>query len=190
MVLNILLGMVVGGLGGAALGLIPFFLGRSMGKPVLGGHGLLWSAVAGVSLVLSWTVPAVVAGFVIVIVCRDTGRSAPEPNGASTVRRELGIRCISGPLMGQVYGIGPYGLILGRDHDCTVRFPSDQPGVSRHHCSLRREGGVLMLTDMGSSHGTFLDSGFRLPPQTPIQIPVDARFYLVNTGILFQVVTI
>ena len=49
---------------------------------------------------------------------------------------------------------------------------------------------MLMLTDMGSSHGTFLDSGFRLPPQTPIQIPVDARFYLVNTGILFQVVTI
>ena len=190
MVLNILLGMVVGGLGGAALGLIPFFLGRSMGKPGLGAHGLLWSAIAGVSLILSWTVPAVVAGFVIVIVCRDTGRSAPELNGAATVRRELGIRCISGPLMGQVYGIGPYGLILGRDHDCTVRFPSDQPGVSRHHCSVRRENGVLILTDLGSSHGTFLQNGIQLSPHYPTQLPPDSQFSLANSGIAFRVVII
>lgn len=36
-------------------------------------------------------------------------------------------------------------------------------GVSRKHCQLRFEDGQLMVTDLGSSNGTFL-SGARLEP--------------------------
>lgn len=197
MALNILLGMVLGGISGALLGLIPFFVGRSSGRPDLGRAGLLCSIGAGVSLVFSWALPAVVAGFLIAIIVKDgkqpapvMGSTPPPPPPPPITSHNVGIKCISGPLMGQTYSVGPQGLIIGRDHDCAIRFPKDQPGISRHHCSLRWEGGMLMLTDMGSSHGTFLQNGTRLPSQFLTQIPVNSRFYLVNTGIMFQVVIV
>jgi len=195
MVLDILLGMAIGGLSGAVLGLIPFFVGRSSGRPDLGRTGLICSIGAGASLVFSWALPAVVVGFVIAILVKSGERPQPvyqsyPPPPPPPPSHNLGVKCISGPLMGQTYSVGPQGMIIGRDHDCAVRFPKDQPGISRHHCSLRWEGGVLMLTDMGSSHGTFLSNGTRLPGQFPTQLPVNSRFYLVNTGIMFQVVIV
>lgn len=198
--LYILLAMVCGGLIGAVFGLIPFFVGKSSGKPVLGRDGFFWSIGAGASLIMAWAVPGVVIGFVIAIMVRDTDRipsgqviyqpTPPPPGPVPVISHNLGVKCISGPLMGQTYGVGPQGLIIGRDHDCAIRFPAGQPGISRHHCSLRWEGGVLMLTDMGSSHGTFLSNGTRLPAQFPTQVPANTRFYLVNSGNMFQVVII
>ena len=191
--LNILLIMASGGVSGALLGLIPFFVGRSSGKPILGRDGLLCSIGVGASLILSWALPAVVVGFVIVILVRETDRVPPgqvvyQPN--TPPYAGLGVKCVCGPLMGQVYSVSPQGLIVGRDHDCAIRFPADQPGISRHHCSLRWENGLLILTDLGSSHGTFLQNGIRLSPQLPAQVPVNSRFYLTNTGIMFQVVSL
>lgn len=199
--LYILLAMVCGGLIGAIFGLIPFFVGKGSGKPVLGKDGFFWSIGAGASLIMAWAIPGIVIGFVIAIMVRDTDRipsgSAPaQPYGAPGCyappppSHNIGIKCISGPMMGQVYGVGPQGMIIGRDHDCAIRFPANQPGISRHHCSLRWEGGVLMLTDMGSSHGTFLQNGTRLSSQYPTQVPANTRFYLANTSNMFQVVII
>ena len=188
MVLNILLIMASGGVAGALLGLIPFFVGQSSGKPNLGRDGLLCCIGTGASLILSWALPAVVVVFVIVILCKDRDRGISGQGAPLPVYQNLGIRCVSGPLIGQVYSVAPQGLIVGRDNDCAVRFPSNQPGVSRHHCSVRWEGGMLMLTDLGSSHGTFLQNGTRLSPQYPTPIPVNTQFSLANSGIAFQVV--
>ena len=197
--LYILLAMVCGGLIGAIFGLIPFFVGKGSGKPVLGKDGFFWSIGAGASLVMSWAIPGIVIGFVIAIMVRDTDRipsggASGQPYGYAAppppVSHNIGVKCIAGPLMGQTFSVGPQGLVIGRDHDCAIRFPAGQPGISRHHCSLRWEGGVLMLTDMGSSHGTFLQNGTRLSSQYPTQIPANSRFYLGNTGIMFQVVIV
>ena len=199
--LYILLAMVGGGLVGAVFGLIPFFVGKGSGKPVLGKDGFFWSMGAGASLIMAWAIPGIVIGFVIAIMVRDTdripsGKAAAQPYGGPAgyapppPQHKIGIKCISGPLAGQVYGVGPQGMMIGRDHDCAIRFPANQPGISRHHCSLRWEGGVLMLTDMGSSHGTFLQNGTRLSSQYPTQLPTNSRFYLANTGNMFQVVII
>lgn len=196
--LYILLAMVGGGLLGAVFGLIPFFVGKNSGKPILGKDGFFWSIGAGASLIFLWAVPAVVVGFVIAIMVKDTDRikatpvinqpytpAAPAP---AAVSHGMGVKCISGPLMGQTYSVPSQGLIIGRDNDCAIRFPSTQPGVSRHHCSLRWQGGVLMLTDLGSSHGTFMSDGRKLPPQYPTQVAAGSRFYLADTGNLFQIV--
>ena len=40
---------------------------------------------------------------------------------------------------------------LGRGEGCTIRV--DDPKVSRSHCQLAYEGGRLVVTDLGSSHG-------------------------------------
>ncbi|MBR0091461.1 MAG: FHA domain-containing protein [Lachnospiraceae bacterium] len=56
--------------------------------------------------------------------------------------------------------------LIGRDPACDIRFPADTPLVSRRHCSLRPMGGRLILRDLGSSYGTFLEDGTKLIPHT------------------------
>jgi len=44
---------------------------------------------------------------------------------------------------------------IGRHDDCLIRIRSAQ--VSRRHCELYEEGDKLMLRDLGSSNGTFVN---------------------------------
>jgi pSer/pThr/pTyr-binding forkhead associated (FHA) protein len=47
-------------------------------------------------------------------------------------------------------------ITLGRDADvCDVALMD--PAASRTHCSLSKEGGVIRITDTGSSNGTFVN---------------------------------
>ena len=192
MALKILLGIVLGAVSGSLLGLIPFFVGRNSGRSDLGKLGFIFSIVAGASLVFSWAIPAVVAGFTIAIILKGSDRTSPGqiPAPPLTASGNVGVRCIAGPLVGKTFSIGPDGIIIGRDHDCAIRFPADQPGISRHHCSLRWDRGGLILTDMGSSHGTFLQNGMQVYSQQPTPLPVNTGFYLVNADVMFQVVYI
>ena len=192
MALYILLGIVLGAVSGTLLGLIPFFVGRNSGRSDLGKLGFICSIVAGASLVFSWALPAVVAGFTIAIILKGTDQASlgQIPAPPLMASGNVGVRCIAGPLMGQTFSIGSEGIIVGRDHDCAIRFPMDQPGISRHHCSLRWDQGGLILTDMGSSHGTFLQNGMQIYNQQPTPLTVNTCFYLVNAGIMFQVVYI
>jgi hypothetical protein len=45
--------------------------------------------------------------------------------------------------------------ILGRGTDCDLRLVD--PGVSRHHAELRVEDGEVVLVDLGSTNGTFVN---------------------------------
>lgn len=61
-------------------------------------------------------------------------------------------------------------LLLGRAFDADVEkvlnltdYEGEKHGVSRHHCQLERKGAKLILTDLGSTNGTFLN-GQRLMP--------------------------
>ncbi len=46
-------------------------------------------------------------------------------------------------------------VIVGRDSSCDIQIKAKS--VSREHCSIESEGEELVLRDMGSSCGTFLD---------------------------------
>ena len=46
---------------------------------------------------------------------------------------------------------------IGRRRDCDMRIPL--PSVSRRHCELYMENGRLMVRDLGSRNGTFLNGG-------------------------------
>ena len=198
-VLVIIMSAISGGLFGALVGLLPFYIGKNAGKPNLGKLGWQWSL--GVGVLLGPVAFGVAVGFVIAILVKETdyipanqvmppqnyGYAPPPPAAAGSGTR-MGVMCLSGPMKGQTYSVGPNGMIVGRDNDCAIRFPSNHPGVSRHHCSLRWQGGVLMLTDLGSSHGTYMADGRKLPPQYPTQVAAGSRFYLANTANLFQIV--
>ena len=53
---------------------------------------------------------------------------------------------------------------IGRHDDCLIRIRSSQ--VSRRHCELFEEGNKLMLRDLGSSNGTFVNGKRVLGQQT------------------------
>jgi len=49
------------------------------------------------------------------------------------------------------------------------RYGAHEKGVSRLHCHLRYEGDSLMVVDLGSANGTFLN-GTRLTPERPMPL--------------------
>jgi pSer/pThr/pTyr-binding forkhead associated (FHA) protein len=61
----------------------------------------------------------------------------PRPEGRSTI-----------PL-------NPLPAIVGRDPDCDVRLRD--PSVSRLHCEISQINGRLLVLDLESSHGTFIN---------------------------------
>ena len=57
-------------------------------------------------------------------------------------------------------------------------FPADTSGVSGTHCVLEPSGEGALLTDLGSSFGTYLGSGQRLTAGTPAVLKVGDTFTL------------
>ena len=181
---------------GALFGLIPFFLGRYFGKPGIGKLGLLCCTLSGLIYLF---LPCAIGFSIAVFVAkndyaRPQRQQAPKQQQTQTAAPSggggigpLNVVCLSGPLRGQIYTLGRDGLMFGRDTACAVRFPADTPGISRQHCCIRWQQGVPVLTDLNSSHGTFLGNGQKLPPLYPVEIAAGSRFYLCSTGFMFQI---
>lgn len=133
---------------GAVIGLIPYFLGRYVGKPELGQLGMIFCTLSGL---LYWGLPFLVAVcfvFAIFLMREDINirrknTYVQPPVPSPVVVPEAGrsgsmqLDCLSGPLKGQRYVIGAGGVMFGRDNDCHVHFPAETPGISRHHCCIR-----------------------------------------------------
>jgi two-component system cell cycle response regulator len=60
---------------------------------------------------------------------------------------------ISGPSFGEMYRIRADRTVLGRGEKADVRVLDD--GISRAHTAVEREGGRLVLVDLGSTNGTY-----------------------------------
>lgn len=78
-------------------------------------------------------------------------------------------------------------LIFGRSSQgCDVRFPDNIRGISRTHCKIENVGGMVTITDMKSSYGTFLN-GRKLMPYTPVNLKPGDTFYLGDENNMFSV---
>lgn len=113
----------------------------------------------------------------------------PRSNPAPAAPASVMLRCLAGPMQGQCFPIGSHGIMMGRTPECAIRFPDGTPGVSGRHCSLLWRQGMLTITDLGSTHGTFLSDGRQLPPNDPRAVTPGIRFYLGSTQNLFQIET-
>ena len=70
-----------------------------------------------------------------------------------------------GPLAGKVFKIGPKGLKIGRDPSKNDIIIEDER-VSREHAWIGPEGDKVVVKDLGSSNGTFVnDTSFRITKQ-------------------------
>jgi len=89
-------------------------------------------------------------------------RKAPAPSGdddgRTRVRMALPkymLRGVSGPTFGNTYAmVGT--LIVGRNPDCGISIASDE--ISRHHAKLQVVPDGVMVEDMGSANGTFVNN--------------------------------
>ncbi|UFS70728.1 FHA domain-containing protein [Geomonas sp. RF6] len=63
---------------------------------------------------------------------------------------------IQGGLKGEIQEFHDPLITVGRLSTCSVHFPGDEPGVSRQHARIEREGNQFRLTDL-STYGTFVN---------------------------------
>ena len=73
-------------------------------------------------------------------------------------------------------------VVVGRGNSATVVVPDR--GLSRQHVRVQIEAGAAVLTDLGSSNGTFVH-GARIDAQTPQRLPFDVP---VSAGVTRLVV--
>jgi pSer/pThr/pTyr-binding forkhead associated (FHA) protein len=80
--------------------------------------------------------------------------------------RFLGYRAKDGTtrehgLTGQVFAVPDGGLTIGRGRDTEIRIPDGS--VARAHVRVRADGDRLIVCDLQSTNGTFVN-GTRVPP--------------------------
>jgi pSer/pThr/pTyr-binding forkhead associated (FHA) protein len=83
---------------------------------------------------------------------------AGDDDGRTRVRMALPkfvMRGVSGPTFGKTFGVVGT-LTLGRSAECDISIPSDE--ISRHHAKLQVVPDGVMVEDMGSANGTFVNN--------------------------------
>ena len=123
---------------------------------------------------------------------KTAGASAPTGAGAGAatgLSKKPALRGVSGQFAGQSIPVNST-LLIGRNAAvCNVVFDKDAPGISGNHCTLSYDGAqnVFVLTDNGSSFGTFLENDKKLASGVPVQLHEGDGFYLANRNTRFVV---
>lgn len=68
---------------------------------------------------------------------------------------QLKLKVVGGARDGQVVPVNGPKFLIGRASDCHLRPTSD--AISRHHCAIVREGDSLVICDLGSRNGTYVN---------------------------------
>ena len=80
-------------------------------------------------------------------------------------------------------------VVIGRDPaNCAVLFPEGTPGISKHHCRLEPAAGGVMITDLGSTYGTFVRGGLKLTANVPQMLREGDQFSLASDKTTFVIV--
>lgn len=130
---------------------------------------------------------ATVIALAVFFILKSKKKTVPAaPAGTASVPQPgaYRLRCSDGT----TYTVSGPVTTIGRDSSCQIRLPESAAKVSRRHCTLELSGGTLVLTDIGSSNGTFIH-GKRIPANSRIALKEGSQFSLGGntTGISFTV---
>jgi pSer/pThr/pTyr-binding forkhead associated (FHA) protein len=81
-----------------------------------------------------------------------------DDDGRTRVRMALPkfmIRGVSGPTFGKTYAVVG-SMTIGRNNDCDICIATDE--ISRHHAKLQVVPSGVMVEDLGSANGTFVNN--------------------------------
>lgn len=77
---------------------------------------------------------------------------------------------------------------IGRDPAANdVVYPSGVPGISGKHCVLIKSGQSLVISDLGSSYGTFVN-GNKITPNTAVKLEAGMNFYVGEPSQSFTII--
>ena len=97
---------------------------------------------------------------------------------------------IKGQFAGKAFDLSRGAVVLGRDPaTCNLVFNKETPGISGKHCQMNYDAvsGSFILTDLGSSYGTYTGSGKKLAANVPESLAAGDIFYLADENVKFQV---
>lgn len=100
---------------------------------------------------------------------------------------EAVIQGVSGLLNGKTYMLtAGTPLIFGRRTEkCNVLFKNETKGLSSIHCKIKWYNGKVLIKDLGSTYGTWLNEGTRLEPNKYYELPDQGVFYLGSKENMF-----
>ena len=138
-----------------------------------------WMIVAGVAAAV------LAVATVVVIVCvrkkkvdpdpLPNSNPGPIPNPIPQPKPVIKFKLLSAT--GATYNLSGTTTMIGRDPSCQICLPADTKGISRRHCQLVIQGNDLILTDLGSTYGTFIHEK-QVPPNTPVKLHTGSYFCL------------
>lgn len=100
------------------------------------------------------------------------------------------LRGMTGSYAGQSFDLLKGKVTIGRDPTfCNIVYEKSTPGISSRHCQLSYNPGesCFVLTDLGSSYGTFLGNGKKLAPNVPEKLYAGDTFFLCDLSNRFLV---
>lgn len=108
----------------------------------------------------------------------DIVRPAPDVPPEEPKPAALYLCCEGGVMDGRRYPVPAAGILIGRDPECNICYPSGTQGISRKHCRLFWNKGVLMIMDLGSTSGTFIRGKGQIGTNVPVAVIAGDTFYL------------
>lgn len=168
--------------------LLPLLTRNNVPYEETNGSNMIMYIIIGIAAVVA----VILIVLIIVLVRKKKQRDAAakkdkESKNESAAAKRPAVRSLSAQHNGAVYSVKGQ-ILIGRDRGtCAIVFKEGTPGVSGRHCSLKYNEATndFILTDLGSTYGTFLASGQKLSPNTPYHLSAGDSFYLgENVNIL------
>ena len=95
------------------------------------------------------------------------------------------IKGLSGVFANQIFPISGTLFIRRNNTSCNILFPDDCAGVSRMHCKVELGMNGVIVTDLGSSYGTFVN-GIKLQSHVATTLVPGDTFYLGDQRNMFS----
>ena len=145
---------------------------------------------------------ALAGGAVLLVLSVQKGGAALASAGAGAERRSAArgrgpmgrhpaLRGVTGKYAGQRFDLMKGKVIIGRDPTaCNIVFDKNTPGISGRHCQVVYDPNedCFLITDLGSSYGTFLGNGKKLTASVAEKLSAGDTFYLCDNSNRFVVV--
>ena len=166
----------------------------------MAGGGVSWAQPWFAYVFLPIGILALAGGIVLLVTSQKNGQGAPAYAGAvkagsnqAPVRggqKHAVLRGVTGKYSGQSFDLLKGKVVIGRDPaTCNIVFDKNTPGISGRHCQVVYDPNedCFIITDLGSSYGTFLGNGKKLTANVAGKLSTGDTFYLCDNANRFVV---
>lgn len=118
------------------------------------------------------------------------GKRNSMEKGRGPVSKYAVLRGVTGKYAGQRFDLLKGKVVIGRDPaTCNIVFDKNTPGISGRHCQVVYDTNedCFLITDLGSSYGTFLGNGKKLTANVVEKLSAGDTFYLCDNANRFVV---